>query len=238
MRYLKKTLTRLIQRIYGYVAPQTLLAFQLGDTSDPLFGVMSGTPVDRELIALAIMENIPQSVLGLQSGIALEIGGTEYLDRFFPSLRPFQLDFEEGKTLYLSSKCVQGDLRLEQKEIVNCFDLIVSTQVLSFIDEFQPALINFLKMLKPGGILIGTEPHISPMSIFDETRWGEWNRFTKRGLENVLSSLSQEYTITSLGNAYTSAALILGVPVEKLDKGRFTPVRESHATILCYTLRA
>jgi hypothetical protein len=237
MKYLKKTLLRLIQKIYRFVAPPNLLAFELSDTVDPLFGAMSGTPVDRELIAQAIKENIPLPFFALETGEALEIGGTEYLDRFFPSLTSFQLDFDEAKSLYLSSNRIIGDLRLEQNTVINKFDLILSTQVLSFIDEYQPALVNFLKMLKPGGILVGTEPHISPISVFDESRWGEWNRFTKRGLRKILESLSDEYTIVGLGNAYTSAALSLGVPAEELDRKRFAEVRDSHATILCYTLK-
>ena len=239
MKMLKKMITRQIQRLYRSVAAPGLLNFDLSDTPDPLFGAMSGTPVDRALIESAIstfaIRNSART--GSTTGFGLEIGSTDYLKIYFPSLTHFQLDFEEDSGLVISGNIVRGDLQVSQNVVNNEFDVIVSTQVLSFIPDYEAALLNFWRMLKPGGILFGTEPHISPISVFDEHRWGEWNRFTKRSLAKTLSLLSQDFEVNTWGNAYSSAALILGIPSESLNLELITESRESHATVLSYCLR-
>lgn len=232
---IKRTTGQLLRRAYRQVAPPDMTLFELNDTSDPLFGIMTGTPVDRFLIEDFLSREMAELKLDRQFFTSLEVGEIKYSKMFVPNALHHVLTFDKDRPIMqVKPDELRGDLQSET-EIHSMFDVIILTQVLSFIDNYEGSLQTLFNILKPGGILIGTEPHLTPISIFDESRWGEWNRFTQRRLQDLLGLNFESVKISCYGNAYTSAALILGIPFESLDKSRLNPPRPSHATILTYT---
>ena len=99
------------------------------------------------------------------------------------------------------------------------------------------AIENFRKLLKTGGVVIGTEPLVAPISIYDDSRWGENHRYSPRSLKELLETQFEILHFKNLGNAATSAAVVLGIPVERFNKQLLGIERPSHATCMFYIVR-
>jgi hypothetical protein len=89
-------------------------------------------------------------------------------------------------------------------------------------------------MMKPNAVIIGTEPLVAPLSIYDDSRWGENRRYSLKSLRTLLEQEFEIIEFKVLGNAVSSAALILGVPIESLDKQMLTKSRPSHGSCMFY----
>jgi hypothetical protein len=89
-------------------------------------------------------------------------------------------------------------------------------------------------MMKPNGVLIGSESLVAPISIYDDSRWGENRRYSPRSLRALLELEFEIIDFKVLGNAVSSAALVLGVPVESLDENLLNKSRQSHGTSMFY----
>jgi SAM-dependent methyltransferase len=237
MKLIKNTIAKVVQTLYRNVATSAELGFDLGDTPDPLFGYMSGTPLDRYLISQEFERVIAKDIFSDRK-LGLEIGGTEYLRSHFGNSIAVQLDYQENTHLQLVDKYkLVGDLSISQANVTDYFDLIISTQLLSFVKDEVQAIENFRKLLKTGGVVIGTEPLVSPISIYDDSRWGENHRYSPKSLKALLETQFEILHFKSLGNAATSAAVVLGVPVERFNKQLLNIERPSHATCMFYVAR-
>jgi hypothetical protein len=173
------------------------------------FGSTRGIPLDRPLI---------QNFLGVSCSSAqrvdkvLEFGDNEYSRMYFPKSNSTILRYKEAMPLDFSSEGIlTGDL-LQKPFILKYFDLIIATQVLAFTANPFIALKNLTSLLKPGGMIVGTEPFLSPISTYDSTRWGDYFRMTSQGLKSLVS-YTQELeliTVEELGGQKTSLGLIHG----------------------------
>ena len=237
MKLIKNTIAKGVRTLYRNVATSVELGFDLGDTPDPLFGYMSGMPLDRYLINQEFERVIANDVFGDRM-LGLEVGGTEYLKAHFGNSIAVQLDYQEKAHLQLLDKFkLIGDLNIPQENVTDYFDLIISTQLLSFVKDEVQAIENFGKLLKTGGVVIGTEPLVAPISIFDDSRWGENHRYSPRSLKELLETQFEILHFKNLGNAATSAAVVLGIPVERFNKQLLGIERPSHATCMFYIAR-
>jgi hypothetical protein len=236
--YIKTFLKRIIQRIYDRVAPPDFTLFDLVDTNDPLFGAMTGTPSDRRLIA-SFLEKASIQNFNLR-GYSLEIGSSSYLQRYWPLTERHQLDFKPNESFTNISKgYITGDLRVPSPNHFEKFELICLTQVLNFIDDYEAALSTIASLLSTTGRLVATFPFLVPLSIFDDSKWGEWKKFTPREVELLAKKYfpNSEICVFTLGNAVTTASMILGIPSEKLDNKFFEFDRPSHATVIGLTVQ-
>ena len=75
---------------------------------------------------------------------------------------------------------------------------------------------------------------MAPQSIYDDSRWGENRRYSPRSLRALLENEIEVTEFKVMGNAASSAALVLGIPVEQLDKEILSKVRHSHGTCMFY----
>lgn len=208
--------------------------FNVGDSNDPLFGHLGGTPVDRVLIE-NFLENASKSLVVNGNGIAVEVGSTDYIKKYFPKSQHLRLDFVKDLEIHQSGlNSLSGDLCHLSPKTENFIDVLLLTQVLSFTENPDAALNVIGKLLKPGGVVILTDPFLTPISMFDEIRWGEFSRFTERNLRRLLTDQDwvESQEISFLGNSVTSAAIIMGIPAEQVEKKWFAPVRDSHATVI------
>eukprot|EP00386_Alphamonas_edax_P000148 GDKI01000391.1.p1 GENE.GDKI01000391.1~~GDKI01000391.1.p1 ORF type:complete len:418 (-),score=59.45 GDKI01000391.1:19-1272(-) len=95
------------------------------------------------------------------------------------------------------------------------FDLIISTQVIEHLRDPFVAMQQMTNVLKPGGILAFTGPHISPLhglaGPFD------FYRFTLEGIRYMIDRAGLELVkIHTYGNVATAVALIEGIPLNSI----------------------
>ena len=79
MGRVKKLIIKSIQFLYRNIASKQDLGFEIGDTLDPLFGYMSGTPVDRFLIEYAFKSESSFQQLNQSEIQGIEVGDINYL---------------------------------------------------------------------------------------------------------------------------------------------------------------
>ena len=235
MRSAKRLLIKCIQFLYRNAASEPDLGFDIGDTLDPLFGYMSGTPVDRYLIAEAFKSIDKTELFDKPNSVGIEVGGYEYLNNYFNRVRKTKLTFLENSQLtYRGEHEIIGDLTVPECGVSNHFDIAISTQVLVFVKNDLQTVKNFKRMMKPNAVLIGSEPLVAPLSVYDDSRWGENRRYSPKSLRTLLEQEFEIIEFKVLGNAVSSAALILGVPIESLDKEILTKSRPSHGSCMFY----
>lgn len=235
MGRVKKLVIKCIQFLYRHTASKRDLGFELGDTHDPLFGYMSGTPVDRFLIGNAFESESFFESLNQPETQGIEVGDIEYLNTYFKKVKKSKLIFLKDNPLSFKDKFeVMGDLTVPNCEVSNHYDVVILTQVLVFVEDDLQAIRNIKQMMKPNALLIGSEPLVAPLSIYDDSRWGENRRYSPRSLQSLLKSEFELMEFKVLGNAVSSAALVLGVPVESLDETLLSKSRHSHGTCMFY----
>jgi len=71
----------------------------------------------------------------------------------------------------------------------NSFDCIIITQTLQFIYDINAAVSTLHRILKPGGVLLGTLPSLSPICRYDMDRWGDYWRFTSATVQRLFGDL-------------------------------------------------
>ena len=96
------------------------------------------------------------------------------------------------------------------------FDCIVCTQVLHLIFEVDRAVSELWRILKPGGVLLATVPHISMC----DPGWHEIWRFTPEGLGAVIGRAfgAEGVTVRAYGNSLTAAAELRGLVAEEFSQ--------------------
>lgn len=182
---------------------------------DNSFGLSHGCPLDRKLINDFISNVISRP--GVEPEFILEFDGLIYFEAPDKGRSVSVFFYSEGRPANRTSEReIYGDLCLvPDPSLQESFDLIICTQLLTFVRDDESALKSLLQMLKPGGLIVGTEPFLTPLSIYDDDQWGEWRRYTPRGLESLLRRATGEsdVTIQRLGDSRTSAEVIMGGPI-------------------------
>lgn len=100
------------------------------------------------------------------------------------------------------------------------FDCILLTQTLQFIFDVAAAVRTLHRILKPEGTLLVTVPGISPISRYDDDRWGDYWRFTRRSAERLFSGPfpAGSVEIGARGNVLSSTAFLHGLAAEELHR--------------------
>jgi hypothetical protein len=202
---------------------------------DRNFGSGRGTPIDRKLI----MDFLAEETADLDSSLkVLEFGDKIFSEIYLAKSDHYQFNFLEGQFPIEShdQKEVVGDLT-RRSETPPQFDLIIATQLLGFTRNPFIAATGLIDLLSPGGLIIGTEPFCSPISKYDDERWGDYFRFTSKGVLNVFSDdRIDEIRVTPLGNWETSLSIYKGFCLE--DNLQLSPISDpSYATNIGYVVR-
>ena len=117
------------------------------------------------------------------------------------------IDVEKSETVDIVSSA-------EKLPVVdNCFDIVLSTQVLEHIRDYQAAISEIYRVLKPNGIVFLTthgvwEIHGAPFDYW---------RFTKYGLKEVFTKF-KEIEIINNGGAFLCFFQIFNTYLYKLNK--------------------
>ena len=175
------------------------------------FGFSRGTPIDRYYIESFIKEN----EIDLK-GAALEISENTYTKRFDYGVTSFEvLHVDESNR----KATIIGDLAQPEnlpEKMVDCF---ICTQTLNFIFDIRKAVEGCFRLLRDGGVFLGTVSGISQISRYDMERGGDYWRFTDLSLKKLFSEYFREENITiqTYGNVFAANAFLQGLALEDIE---------------------
>lgn len=134
-----------------------------------------------------LIPDLEQAIKNYATGKVLDVGcgNKPYLNRFPDTVTEYiGCDVEQSSLRMVDKICPATDLDFEDK----MFDTVFCTQVLEHIYDHTKAFFEMSRVLRPGGMLIGSVPmcwphHEEPYDFF---------RFTKYGIEGLLKQSKLE----------------------------------------------
>ncbi|MGB0877183.1 MAG: methyltransferase domain-containing protein [Mycobacterium sp.] len=165
------------------------------------------------------------------SGRVLEFFSDDYIHRFGDPTQLTQIDvlnLEDG----IPGTTVQADLTKPNDIPDNTFDCIVCTHVLQLIDDFDAAVDDMYRILKPGGVLLVAVPHVS---MCDSEAYTDFWRFTRLGLQMVMERNFDpaDIEMRAYGNSLTAAGEIRGLCAHEFTRRELDHHDERFAVEIC-----
>ena len=184
------------------------------------FGLSRGTPIDRYYIESFLREN------GLDvKGAALEIAESTYTRQFNHGITSFEILHVDRSN---RKATIIGDLTQPETLPDKTVDCFICTQTLNFIFDVRKAIEGCFKLLKDGGVFLGTVSGISQISRYDMNRWGDYWRFTDLSLKKLFAEYFREENITiqMYGNVFAANAFLQGLALEDIEDKSLLNVRD------------
>ena len=175
------------------------------------FGLSRGTPIDRYYIESFLCEN----ALDVK-GAALEIAESTYTRQFNHGITSFEILHVDRSN---RKATIIGDLTQPETLPDKTVDCFICTQTLNFIFDVRKAIEGCFKLLKDGGVFLGTVSGISQISRYDMNRWGDYWRFTDLSLRKLFAEYFREENITiqMYGNVFAANAFLQGLALEDIE---------------------
>ena len=195
------------------------------------FGFERGRPIDRWYI-----ERFLRDHAGDVRGRVLEVAESTYTQWYGDGA------VTGSDVLYAASgnadATIVGDLVSGEGIPEGAFDCFICTQTLQFIADVGAAVAGTRRTLAPGGVLLATLPGMSQISRVDDEAWGDWWRFTARGVERLFAEAygAANVEVRRHGNVQSAAAFLYGLAAEDLDAADLE--REDPDYHLLMTVRA
>jgi SAM-dependent methyltransferase len=201
------------------------------------FGFDRGSPIGRHYVDSFIAHNHL-----LIAGDCLEVGETRYLTQHAASVT--------SKTILAPTEAAVasrsgadgvliGDLADPATLPHDRFDCFVCTQTLSFIYDFAAAIEGSHRLLRKGGVFLGTVPGLQQISRYDFDRWGDYWRFTTQSMQKALTPVfGSDVKVQCYGNALAAQLILQGIVLEDLpDPAVVDPVDEDYQVIIGFVAR-
>ena len=214
---LRRSIRGQAKRLLGIGVPE-VGAVRWGDLrrTSPIsrnFGYDRGTPIDRYYIDDFLSRWSPDI-----KGSVLEVKSSNYTRRFGSDVtrsEVLDIDSENPQATIIADLNAAAELPDQQ------FDCIILTQTLQFVYDFNAALRDLHRSLKPGGVLLMTVPGITPL----RTRRMEWYwSFTDLAVQRLLHVHFQSghIQLTTYGNLLSATAFLYGVATGELRTDELT----------------
>ncbi len=174
----------------------------------PNFGSNRGEPIDRYYIEKFLSENA-----NLIKGDCLEIENKIYCRKFGNNAKCDILDINRNN----SEATIIADLRNMPEIKDGTYDCIILTQVLQFIADYESAIRECWRILKPGGALLVTLPFISRVDARAGVKGDFW-RFTMASAQYSFGKYFNKLEIRSWGNVLSGLGFWIGSAQEELSK--------------------
>uniref|UniRef100_A0A7C4TNP2 Methyltransferase domain-containing protein n=1 Tax=candidate division WWE3 bacterium TaxID=2053526 RepID=A0A7C4TNP2_UNCKA len=172
------------------------------------FGFDRGTPVDRYYI-----EKFLEANKGLIEGKCLEIHDNHYTKKYGAE----KVTHSDALDVDTDNKAANiiGDLRNLTNVQSNSYDCLIITHTFGVIDEYERAIAECHRILKPGGVLLAT---VSAMGIAWDVKNSFW-RFTVASASYVFSKYFKKdlLEVDSYGNVLSGQAFWVGLGAEELS---------------------
>ena len=184
------------------------------------FGLSRGTPIDRYYIESFLREN----ALDVK-GAALEIAESTYTKQFNHGITSFEILHVDGSN---RKATIIGDLTQPETLPDKTVDCFICTQTLNFIYDVRKAIEGCFRLLKDGGVFLGTVSGISQISRYDMNRWGDYWRFTDLSLKRLFAEYFREENITiqTYGNVFAANAFLQGLALEDIGDKSLLNVKD------------
>lgn len=195
-----------------------------------IYGLERGIPVDRYYI-----ENFLNKNKELVKGDCLELLNNDYTIKYgekkVSKSDILDIDINNPKATIFS------DLRKLDRVSDNSFDCVILTQVLQFIDDFESAISECKRVLKPGGSLLVTLPSMGRIDCASGLDGDYW-RFTEASAKYIFSKYftHEKLEIESKGNVLSGLYFWIGASQEELSKKDLDFLDKNFPTII--TVRA
>ncbi len=206
------SIKKILQGIFGFLY-RIIFRFNLDDQDrvtpmNDSFGYRRGTPIDRYYIQNAIKEYSKEI-----KGSVLEVGGNDYTMLYSnTSLKDSHI---LNYTHMDGNNVIVGDLTKHDSLKEQKFDTFICTQTLNFIYDFESAISTSYELLNNGGYFIGTVASVSNISKYDNDRWGDYWRFTEKGIKKALdNSQFQVIDLSGFGNVLAAKSMFDGCVIE------------------------
>jgi len=187
-------------------------------------GTERGTPIDRYYIEQFMSAN--RSCI---KGVVLEIAEKYYSAKYDSGVKSFEILHAIADN---PNATIVGDLTDYITLPEGNIDCFICTQTFNFIFDVQSAIKGAYKLLKPGGIMLGTVAGISQISRFDMERWGDYWRFTDLAMRNLLEEHFSEVKIKTFGNVLAAKAFLDGITVEDLPEKSLLDVDDTNYQLI------
>lgn len=174
------------------------------------FGYDRGGPIDRYYIERFLAEK--QSNV---QGSVLEIKDNSYTVKF-------------GKNKVVKSDVVDinpnnknaniiSDLAIADNINDNSYDCVILTQVLQFIYNYDDAIKNIHRILRPNGTLLLTVPGITSIAYAQLGSTWYWS-FSEASIKRILSNhfMPDRISVEKYGNVLTATAFLYGLGMDEL----------------------
>ena len=195
------------------------------------FGFFRGTPIDRYYIERFLSRHAgePDYILGDIRGRVLEVGAARYARKFGrwtgePPPDPAPAAVAELDILHVDrsnpAATIIGDLTDADHIPSDSYDCVICTQTLLLIYDVRAAIRTLHRILKPGGVLLATEPGISKLCRPDYDLWGDYWRFTSLSMRRLFEEAfpAEGLTVESYGNVLAAVAFLHGLAAEDLKQ--------------------
>jgi ubiquinone/menaquinone biosynthesis C-methylase UbiE len=155
-------------------------------------------------------KKIADSHLIKENSSFLDVGGgaSPYFDIYKQKIKDFHvLDFKESLPKNEKRPIEQVEGVAESIPFKSqSFDVVLFNQVLEHVSNDTNAISEVHRVLKQGGVLVGSVPHISPIHLEPY----DFRRYTYYGLEKILKEHHfKQIKIESNGGVYKTLALTL-----------------------------
>lgn len=205
INFSKKKLRRLLRPRWFYLVSKKLYPIS------PSYGKERGHSIDRYYIEKFLSDNSH-----LITGTCLEIEDNQYTRLFGQKVTKSDiLDInQENKTA-----TIHADLRNMSQVVDNGYDTIILTQVLLYIDDYESAIKECRRVLKPDGTLFVIMPSMCRIDVRAGVKEDYW-RFTKASAKYVFGKYFSEdkLEIKSWGNVLVGLGFWIGLAQEELSK--------------------
>jgi SAM-dependent methyltransferase len=195
------------------------------------FGYDRGQPVDRYYIEKFLSAHSADI-----RGRVAEIGDDRYSNHFGEG----KVSSVEvlGQDHPFSNPTIVADITDAAHIAANEFDCIIITQTLQFIYDVHAAVRTLHRILKPGGVVLGSVPALSPICRYDMDRWGDYWRFTSAAIKRLFGDVfgSDNLQVSAHGNVLVATAFLYGMATEDLAKEELDFNDRDYETLI--TIRA
>jgi SAM-dependent methyltransferase len=176
------------------------------------FGLGYGQCIDRYYIERFLSQHSKDIY-----GRVLELQDNSYTRRFGGSRveQSDVLDIRPGHP----GATITADLSKPTSIPSDTFHCVILTQTLPFIYDVRAAIAEVHRILKPGGVVLGTLPGIAQIARYGMDRWGDYWRFTTLSAQKLFAeSFPLEcLQLEAYGNVLAAVGLLHGLVAEELS---------------------
>jgi SAM-dependent methyltransferase len=169
------------------------------------WGTSRGGAIDRFYIDRFLKQELRHA-----KGVFLECGGDRYR-KFARAANVSRYDVVDINA-EISSLTIHRDIQDLRGITDGCYDFIICTQVLQYVENPQKAIDELRRVLKPGGCLLVTSPFLEKDYHKLHDRW----RFTRSEIQSLLQSFRKREVRVG-GNLFVAMCYWMGLGMDDIE---------------------